>query len=121
MCGVGYRNSSGWGDKVRNHIETSLDTVGEAAWPTFVASHLATPSVVPPNRYTGRTFLTVSSLNVIVWYLIRETEICSNTGGEKGKIGHIGLIYTQTVPHSVLFIFVFKMFSGVIFNTVISW
>ena len=39
----------------------------------------------------------------------------------KGKIGHIGLIYTQTVPHSVLFLFTFKMFSGVTFNTGVSW
>lgn len=60
------------------------------------------------------TLMSVSlPLNVIVWFLTRETVICSSTGGKKGKIGHIGLIYTQTVPHSVLFLFTFKMFSGV--------
>lgn len=62
--------------------------------------------VLPPEF--AESLLTLMSvflpLDVTVCYLTRERGICSSTGGKTGQIGHIGLIYTQSVykPHSFI-------------------
>ena len=123
MCGGECRSSSGQGDKLRNRIQTSIGGRPiPAALPSVVPPDRRTghtsPAIVhsltrvclcdpvdcsfpvphPEFAQTHVCFLTVSLLNVIVWFLTRETGICSSTGGKKGETGHTGLIYTQTPP-----------------------
>ena len=135
MLGGECRSSSGQGDKLRNRIQTSRGGRPiPAALPSVVPpdrhAGQTSPAIVhsltrvclcdpvdcsfpvphPEFAQTHVCFLTVSLLNVIVWFLTRETGICSSTGGKKGETGHTGLIYTQTAPTVLSFFLHLKCF-----------